>query len=286
MYFKPYYHERTRKTYIDGALRRNNPIRVADEERKLIWPDDRVRPDVILSLGTGIQVGLSRLRDRLVPSSNRERVKDLIPEGLRKNILAAYDIIASTLNCEKEWEDFVHAHRSDPQFVDICHRLNVGLLEKPPKLDDVSKIDELEEKAMNYLGKPRSSTPAVPYINQRYRSAHDHIKVVANRLLATLFYFDDDDVGKEDSPPTISGVLRCRLSPSMRRQFASLLHSGPEFRVQDSSGRAQDFFRKPQFDKTTFSSPVKFYENTGVNGYWIEIRIKSRGADWQQISGF
>jgi hypothetical protein len=283
MYFKPYYHMPTRKSYMDGALRRNNPIRVADEERKLIWPDDNLRPDIVLSLGSGIHIGQSRLHDRFVTSSNRERVKDLIPEGLRKNISAAYDMITSTLNCEKEWDDFVYAHRSDPKFVNRCHRLNVGLLEKPPKLDDISQLDTLQDKAIKYLGKRPCS---IPYTNQRYRSAHDHIKVVANRMLATLFYFDDDNVGGDDDPPTISGFLRCRLSPSMRRQFASILHVGPEFRVQYGNGKARNFFQKPQFNMNTFSSPVKFYEQVNENGYWIEIRIRSRGADWQPIAGF
>jgi hypothetical protein len=280
-YFKPYYHERTRKTYVDGAIRRNNPIRVADEERKLIWPNESGRPDIILSLGTGIHCSQFRLPSSLVPRK-KALVEELIPNGPRKNILALFDMVRSTMNCEREWDDFVFAHRSDPQFVGICHRLNVGLESKPPKLDDISEIAALERDALAYLGRRSSS---LPYTNHKYRSAHDHIKVIADRLIATLFYFDDDDAGRDEDPPTISGTLRCRLNPSLTREFASLLHSRPEFRVKDSGG-PRDFIHKPHFGTSTFSSPVKFLENVGMGGYWIEIRIKSRQLDWQPISGF
>ena len=54
-FFKPF---RTRawpcKTYIDGALYHNNPARVANHERKFLWPDVAENaPDILLSLGTG-----------------------------------------------------------------------------------------------------------------------------------------------------------------------------------------------------------------------------------------
>lgn len=52
-FFKPFMSSNGR-TYLDGALYYNNPIRVANHERKLIWPDVADSPpDLILSLGTG-----------------------------------------------------------------------------------------------------------------------------------------------------------------------------------------------------------------------------------------
>jgi predicted acylesterase/phospholipase RssA len=53
-YFKPFLHGRTSRTFMDGALCYNNPTRVANTERKLLWPDvaDQ-RPDLLLSIGTG-----------------------------------------------------------------------------------------------------------------------------------------------------------------------------------------------------------------------------------------
>lgn len=38
---------------MDGALFHNNPVRVADSERRLIWPDSKFSPpDILLSIGT------------------------------------------------------------------------------------------------------------------------------------------------------------------------------------------------------------------------------------------
>lgn len=53
-YFKPFIHERTGIGYLDGALYYNNPVRVANMECKLIWPDTmNLPPDILLSIGTG-----------------------------------------------------------------------------------------------------------------------------------------------------------------------------------------------------------------------------------------
>ena len=41
-------------TYLDGALYHNNPASVANNERKVLWPDVAENPpDILLSLGTG-----------------------------------------------------------------------------------------------------------------------------------------------------------------------------------------------------------------------------------------
>lgn len=43
------------KTYLDGALHHNNPVRVANNERKLLWPDvANAHPDLLLSIGTAM----------------------------------------------------------------------------------------------------------------------------------------------------------------------------------------------------------------------------------------
>jgi hypothetical protein len=53
-YFKPFTHLATDRTYMDGALYHNNPVKVANHERKAIWPDvAENHPDVVLSIGTG-----------------------------------------------------------------------------------------------------------------------------------------------------------------------------------------------------------------------------------------
>ncbi len=53
-YFKPFFHKASKQVYQDGGLYHNNPIEIADIERKLIWPEmEHQYPDIVLSLGTG-----------------------------------------------------------------------------------------------------------------------------------------------------------------------------------------------------------------------------------------
>lgn len=51
-YFKAF--ECRGKTYLDGALNHNNPVRIAWRERQMVWPDVMSKqPDILISLGTG-----------------------------------------------------------------------------------------------------------------------------------------------------------------------------------------------------------------------------------------
>ena len=55
-FFKPFRRkiDGVKYFYLDGGLYFNNPVKVADSERKLIWPDVADKhPDILLSLGTG-----------------------------------------------------------------------------------------------------------------------------------------------------------------------------------------------------------------------------------------
>ncbi|KAF2420198.1 hypothetical protein EJ08DRAFT_690440 [Tothia fuscella] len=60
-FFKPYNHEPTQRSYIDGAVFHNNPIELAERERKLIWPElQDSYPDIVVSLGTATSPSLKR----------------------------------------------------------------------------------------------------------------------------------------------------------------------------------------------------------------------------------
>jgi predicted acylesterase/phospholipase RssA len=53
-FFKAFEHGRTNRSYLDGAIYNNNPIKVVHRERKYLWPDvSELHPDILLSLGTG-----------------------------------------------------------------------------------------------------------------------------------------------------------------------------------------------------------------------------------------
>jgi patatin-like phospholipase/acyl hydrolase len=53
-FFKPFLCTTNKGCYIDGALYHNNPVNVANHERRLLWPDIIAKhPDIFLSIGTG-----------------------------------------------------------------------------------------------------------------------------------------------------------------------------------------------------------------------------------------
>jgi len=62
-FFKPFEHNNTYRTYLDGALYHNNPVWLMNNESKLLWPDVADQdPDLFLSIGTSqhkadLQVG-------------------------------------------------------------------------------------------------------------------------------------------------------------------------------------------------------------------------------------
>jgi hypothetical protein len=274
----------TRKHYIDGAVVRNNPVRIADEERRLIWKSGNNSADIILSIGTGILTKSSG-ETKSAPNSARKVLLKTIPKGIREKITIGYDMVTSTLDCEREWQEFLSSIRDDSSFVSICHRVNVGLEIKPPKIDDISEMRPLMDNTDYYF----SGTTDRAYFNPKYRIGKDHIKAVARRLVASLFYFEPLSLRRHLSfPPQsqlerVSGFLRCRLGPRMARQFASLASSRPEFRIAREDG-SHTMMSRLQFDPVTYSSPV--VEFTARRNSWvIEVRFRSSSREWEKISG-
>jgi patatin-like phospholipase/acyl hydrolase len=76
-YFKAFYHAKTQRTYLDGAFYHNNPARIAQQERKILWPDiANQAPDIFLSIGTSkdarlLQKNIRDLDDELQSSGPR-----------------------------------------------------------------------------------------------------------------------------------------------------------------------------------------------------------------------
>jgi patatin-like phospholipase/acyl hydrolase len=79
-FFKAYRNEQSGRTYFDGAFYNNNPVRVAHQERKLLWPDVANKsPDVFLSIGTGSnkQIANESERSETVQSPSRYKQNSL-----------------------------------------------------------------------------------------------------------------------------------------------------------------------------------------------------------------
>jgi hypothetical protein len=53
-YFKAFWHGPSDRYFYDGGFYNNNPVKIVQQERRLLWPDVADRPpDICLSIGTG-----------------------------------------------------------------------------------------------------------------------------------------------------------------------------------------------------------------------------------------
>jgi hypothetical protein len=270
-YFEPHYHAGKSLSFIDGALQRNNPIQILEEERRLIWRD-KSPPDIILSVGTGIQADTEGTTKSV---GKRLKISQmLIPKGLRGKVAVGLDMIQSTLDCDRQWSEFVSSTMWDRDISSVCHRLNIGLAERPPNLDDVAAIPSLKDEAKKYLHPEETR-----YLDKRYASAHEHITAVARRLTAALFYFEEDRASTKEK---CTGYLYCRLSAAMTGQFKNLVNASPSFRVRKRVSPLANTI-KPVFDLKSISAQIEF--NRPESDQWvIEIRMRP-WPSWERISG-
>ena len=269
-YFPPFYHKAKRQTYIDGAMHRNNPIQILEEERRAIWQDD-APPDILLSIGAGIQIGTNG-------TARSAGLRSYLPKGIGGRIAVGHDVVQSTLDCNRQWNEFVTSMRGDRNTHSVCHRLNIGLEGRPPKLDDVDAIPKLKDEARRYL-----EQEPIRYLNRRYNSAHQHIIAVAQRLTAALFYFETISIDENEK---CTGTLHCRLSRAMRRNFRLMVDEGLTFRVSQrirgDIWSSSDF--RARFDENTFSTTIRFRIRS--EQMVIEMTLPTWSGSWERISGF
>jgi len=175
-YYKPFPHEPSKQTYIDGGIWHNNPVDIAESERKLIWPDTaHLPPDILLSIGSGCC--------QTLPTPKRPS-KAVRRHGIGSNIKAYYrlavDHIESSLDSERIWREYLEGLSPSQEQKRRYRRLNVELEEAPPKLDDVDSIDELQNTA------------------RKQWSRDPRISDVAQDLIASSFYFEKVKLATED----------------------------------------------------------------------------------------
>ena len=178
-YYKPFPHEPSKQTYIDGGIWHNNPVNIADSERELIWPDiAHLPPDLLLSIGSGC---CQKLPSPKRPSKAARR------RGIGSNLKACYrlavDHIESSLDSEKIWREYLERVPPSQEQKRRYIRLNVLFEEAPPKLDEVDSIDELED------------------FTRKQWSRDPRIVDVAQDLIASCFFFENAkvDFGVDDS---------------------------------------------------------------------------------------
>lgn len=197
-YFKTFRSERNRRGYLDGALYHNNPVRVADLERRLIWPNtESSPPDILLSIGTGCNgttlvdaANYTRNGNRFREPNRLPRLSSLAEAETRPNVFErlrktsqtgkVYKILKhrfeNILDTECIWLEFMSgAARGNEDAIKRYRRINPNLGENPPKLDDVKMLPWLRQQ-MHRIRKQ------VDFQRQ--------IEEVARRLVAASFYID------------------------------------------------------------------------------------------------
>jgi predicted acylesterase/phospholipase RssA len=190
-YFKPFHHEESSQTFLDGALYHNNPIGVADSEWKLIWPSNlSSHPDIILSLGTGFDP------QKRQPQQRNAAMRPGIVRNGKFLLKIAADHIEDALDCEKTWDEYVRRipHDSRSRFV----RYSPKLVKCLPALDDVYLVESLQDLASKHLSEEKEAAG---------------IQKLAMQLIATSFYFETEKVLQASTnAATITGRIHCRFA--------------------------------------------------------------------------
>lgn len=235
-----------------------------------------------------------------------ENLKRLVPARLRKQVETGLDMVQSTLDCHREWEDFVQGLNFDKRLRENCHRLDIGLRDKPPKLDSVDSMYQLRYEVDRYLTSGvypyqqtgRHVTPGgavavhdPPYLNVQYKNVKEHIRAVSRRLVASLFYLSIS-LPEEMASRRYTTHIHCRLTP-LTEGASSLLASGLVFRLREFVPPDSEIinaveFVNPQqpFEPTSVSSLVNFTVSGGTYKRYVEVQIPTRGQVWEPIGGF
>jgi hypothetical protein len=161
-------HKASKQAYMDGGIYHNNPIEIADQERKLIWPQlVDYPPDIILSIGTSYNS--SSIPRKVLQSPTLRR--GVINRG-KQLLKIAMNHIASTLDSARVWDEYIEVLNPSSRDEHRYRRLNPDLLEDPPALDQIFEIKPLQETVRRQMQKDK------------------RIGDVALQLISTSFYFE------------------------------------------------------------------------------------------------
>ena len=181
-YFKPFRSKHNSRGYMDGALYHNNPVRVADLERRLIWPDsESFLPDILLSIGTScngiIRADRDRCRSHGVESSQNDTTeRRRISTPLSKIINIMKSRVENILDAEMTWLSFMSdGARGDEEFKTRYRRINPNIEEDPPQLDEVKKLLPLRRRMQQIV---------------KYGEFQNQSREIARQLVASSFYVE------------------------------------------------------------------------------------------------
>jgi hypothetical protein len=89
--FRAFYHDSSNRFFLDGGLYLNNPAKVVESERKLLWQDVSTRaPDIFLSIGTS---QYKRHVDKEMDSESRSAIEYVMFYQFTLNrIISLFDV--------------------------------------------------------------------------------------------------------------------------------------------------------------------------------------------------
>lgn len=170
-YFKSFFHGPTKLTFNDGGIKFNNPVFIADQERKILWPTlAKHDPDLLLSIGTGFHASTQASSINPGPESEPG-----INGYLRRKLKLVLDAIQDNLDCEKAWSNFIErlSLPEDEERRKKYQRLNPSFPYSLPKLDEFTQMEKLQQET-------RASFLQYPRVYE----------LVADTLIASLFFFE------------------------------------------------------------------------------------------------
>ncbi|KAF1996801.1 hypothetical protein P154DRAFT_565860 [Amniculicola lignicola CBS 123094] len=219
-FFKPFRNSRTREGFLDGAIFHNNPVRIANYESKLLWPDvEDCHPDILLSIGTGRhEAGSENPYDDTHADRRRLQVRKVFnhakPALKEKHSIPGWrgfgeveswigifkKRVESVLDPELTWQEFQKdvVGNSSPIAAERYIRINPRTISRTPKMDDKTQINSLHDEIRTTLSK------------DDYRMK---IEKITHRLIASSFYFEKAGPARESGAHvTIQGNIVCRFS--------------------------------------------------------------------------
>jgi len=195
-YLPPFKKPESETTYIDGAVWANCPAQVAYAEMEKLWPTSGTAPlDYMVSLGTGIQ--------------DAKSVE--MPSLVNTRLLVTFrTIFQRQLDSKSTWSHFV-SETAPPHIRPRLHRFNppleVAAGDEQVKLYNYKLISELRGRVDEW-----TST-----------TAKEDVALVANELIASLFFFEPDNSNRvsdnrvdsllsdKRNVDVLHGSIRCRL---------------------------------------------------------------------------
>ncbi|KAK1832963.1 acyl transferase/acyl hydrolase/lysophospholipase [Podospora conica] len=167
-YFKQFYHSPSQRLYVDGAVFHNNPVRIAELERRILWPEHQ-QPDVMLSIGTG-SVDPS---DSVTVKCFRMRKQPGVFSNWRHLLKILMNNMELALDCDRIWDEYYQlAAPSVSAPSKRLFRINPSITGTLPALDDVNRMAGLQREVRRWL------------------ATEPQIAKVARQLVASSFYFD------------------------------------------------------------------------------------------------